>query len=147
MIQFHHVALSVDDLQRSIDWYGAAFGTETTMEATLPGFRLAMLEGPGNVRLEVFEVDEATRTVDSSTPTSIMRYRGFTHMAVTTDQLVDDYDRLVGLGGVSVWDPRPAPEPGRAMAFIQDPDGNLIELMGPLTDEIKEKYPDGHTTK
>jgi lactoylglutathione lyase len=146
MMQFHHVALSVTDLERSISWYGQAFGTEVTMQADLPGFRLAMLEGPGAVRLEVFETGEAERSVDSSSPTTIMKHHGFTHMAMTTDQLVADHDRLVALGGKSVWDPRPAPEPGRAMAFVHDPDGNLIELMGPLTDEISARHPHGHTT-
>jgi hypothetical protein len=30
-----------------------------------------------------------------------------------------------------VWPPRAAPEPGRTMAFLADPDGNLIELLSP----------------
>jgi catechol 2,3-dioxygenase-like lactoylglutathione lyase family enzyme len=29
-----------------------------------------------------------------------------------------------------VWDPRQSPEPGRRMAFVHDPDGNLVELIG-----------------
>jgi catechol 2,3-dioxygenase-like lactoylglutathione lyase family enzyme len=30
-----------------------------------------------------------------------------------------------------VWDPRQSPEPGRRMAFVHDPEGNLVELIGP----------------
>jgi catechol 2,3-dioxygenase-like lactoylglutathione lyase family enzyme len=29
-----------------------------------------------------------------------------------------------------VWEPRRPPEPGRRMAFLHDPDGNLVELIG-----------------
>jgi catechol 2,3-dioxygenase-like lactoylglutathione lyase family enzyme len=147
MITFDHVALSVSNLDAAIEWYRAAFGMEPTMKASIPGFDLAMIDGPGGMRLELFEKPGSTRTVDSSTPTTVMDHRGYTHLAVTTDELVADHDRLVAIGGSSVWDPRPAPEPGRAMAFIHDPDGNLIELMGPLTPEIEANYPDGHTTK
>ncbi len=52
--------------------------------------------------------------------------------------------KLVAIGATSVWDPRPSPEPGKAMAFVQDPEGNLIELIGPLTAEIEAAHPGGH---
>ena len=28
-----------------------------------------------------------------------------------------------------VWNPRPSPKPGQRIAFVTDPDGNLVELM------------------
>ena len=28
-----------------------------------------------------------------------------------------------------VWDPRPSPQPGVRMAFVHDPEGNMIELI------------------
>jgi hypothetical protein len=30
------------------------------------------------------------------------------------------------------------------MAFVRDPEGNLIELIGPLTREIESAHPGGH---
>jgi catechol 2,3-dioxygenase-like lactoylglutathione lyase family enzyme len=39
---------------------------------------------------------------------------------------VGDVDRA---GAGAVWAPRRSPEPGRWMAFIHDPDGNLVELI------------------
>jgi catechol 2,3-dioxygenase-like lactoylglutathione lyase family enzyme len=144
VIQLHHIALSVADLGRAIDWYGEALALRPTVRATLPGFRLAMLEAPNGMRIEVFEAENASRTTDSSTPTTVMKHHGFTHLALDVDELAVEHDRLVAIGATSIWDPRPSPEPGRAMAFVQDPEGNLIELIGPLTDEIVAAHPDGH---
>jgi catechol 2,3-dioxygenase-like lactoylglutathione lyase family enzyme len=144
VIQLHHIAPSVADLERAIDWYGKALDLQPTVRATLPGFRLAMLESPNGMRVEVFEAEGATRTTDSSTPTSVMRHHGFTHLALDVDEVAVEHDRLVGIGATSVWDPRPSPEPGTAMAFVQDPEGNLIELIGPLTDAIVAAHPGGH---
>ncbi len=31
--------------------------------------------------------------------------------------------------GRSVWTPRDTPEPGLRIAFVADPDGNLVELL------------------
>jgi catechol 2,3-dioxygenase-like lactoylglutathione lyase family enzyme len=144
VIELHHVALSVADLERAIDWYGQALDLRPTVRATLPGFRLAMLEAPSGMRIEVFEAEGATRTTDSSTPTTVMRHHGFTHLALDVDDLVGVHDRLVELGANSVWDPRPSPEPGKDMAFVQDPEGNLIELIGPATPEVAARHPGGH---
>jgi catechol 2,3-dioxygenase-like lactoylglutathione lyase family enzyme len=146
MLKFHHVALSVVDLDEAIAWYGKAFGVKATLRAEPPGFRLAMLESEDGTRLEVFERPDASRTVDSSTPITIMRHHGLTHLAFTVDDLVGEHDRLVDIGATSVWDPRPSPEEGKAMAFVQDPEGNLIELIGPLTAAIEQAYPAGHAT-
>lgn len=144
MIALHHVALSVADLERAIDWYGQALDLRPTVRATLPGFRLAMLESPNGMRIEVFEADGASRTTDSSTPTTVMRHHGFTHLALDVDDLVGVHDRLVELGARSVWDPRPSPEPGKDMAFVADPEGNLIELIGPATADVAARHPGGH---
>ena len=144
VIQLHHIALSVADLERAIDWYGEALDLAPTVRATLPGFRLAMLEAPNGMRIEIFEAEGATRTTDSSTPTTVMRHHGFTHLALDVDEIASVHDRLVGIGATSVWDPRPSPEPGKAMAFVHDPEGNLIELIGPLTDAIVGAHPGGH---
>lgn len=144
VIRLHHLALSVADLERAIDWYGEALDLRPTVRATLPGFRLAMLEAPNGMRIEVFEAEGASRTTDSSTPTTVMKHHGYTHLALDVDELVPVHDRLVSIGASSVWDPRPSPEPGKAMAFVQDLEGNLIELIGPLTPAIEAAHPGGH---
>lgn len=144
MFRMHHIALSVADLDRAARWYGEAFDLRPTVSATRPGFRLTMLEAPNGMRIEMFEADGAARTTDSSSPATVMRHHGYTHLALDVDELAAVHDRLVSIGATSVWDPRPSPEPGTAMAFVQDPEGNLIELIGPLTPEIVTAHPGVH---
>ncbi|MEV6841930.1 VOC family protein [Actinoplanes sp. NPDC051411] len=36
---------------------------------------------------------------------------------------------FVGLGARPVMTPRPSPEPGVRMAFVADPEGNLVEIL------------------
>jgi catechol 2,3-dioxygenase-like lactoylglutathione lyase family enzyme len=45
----------------------------------------------------------------------------------------------LGDGAVAVWDPRDSPEPGVRMAYVTDPDGNLIELVAPGLDRGAER--------
>ena len=60
-----------------------------------------------------------------------MQTRGFGHVALETDDLDAAYATAIEAGATAVWEPRQSPEPGRRMAFVHDPDGNLIELIGP----------------
>jgi glyoxylase I family protein len=39
------------------------------------------------------------------------------------------YDHAVARGARPVMPPCPAPEPGVRMAFVADPEGNLVELL------------------
>ena len=43
--------------------------------------------------------------------------------------LDDAYDRAVARGARPVMAPCPSPEPGVRMAFVADPEGNLVELL------------------
>ena len=50
-------------------------------------------------------------------------------MAFDVADLDGAYDRAVARGARPVMPPCPAPEPGVRMAFVADPEGNLIELL------------------
>lgn len=131
-IYAHHVGLTVPDLDRALAWYSAALGFEVELEFTLPGdVRGAMLDSAGGARVELFEVPGTTLGTNWADPPSAMRTQGFGHVAFGTDDLDAAYARALAAGAVAVWAPRESPEPGRRMAFLHDPDGNLIELIGP----------------
>ena len=51
------------------------------------------------------------------------------HAAFTVVDLGAVFARAVEAGGRAVWPPRPSPKPGQRIAFVTDPDGNLVELM------------------
>ena len=50
-------------------------------------------------------------------------------MAFDVADLDAAYDRAVARGARPVMPPCPSPEPGVRMAFVADPEGNLIELL------------------
>ena len=130
-ITAHHVGLTVADIDRSQAWYGKALGFELQLGFELPdGVRGAMLAAAGGARMELFEVRRRGGTVVGRSADA-MRERGFGHVALEASDLDASYAQAIGAGAISVWEPRQSPEPGRRMAFIHDPDGNLIELIGP----------------
>lgn len=117
-------------MERAVEWYCAAFGFDVEMAFELPGFRATMLVTTDGMKIELFEADDSTRTTDSSDPRTVMRSQGFTHLALGVDDLDAVHARLLELGARTVWPPQDSPEPGQRMAFIHDPEGNLIELIG-----------------
>ena len=50
-------------------------------------------------------------------------------MAFDVTDLDAGYDRAVARGARPVMPPGPSPEAGVRMAFVADPEGNLIELL------------------
>jgi catechol 2,3-dioxygenase-like lactoylglutathione lyase family enzyme len=128
----HHAGLTVRDLDAARDWYAAAFGFQTAMAFELPGgVRGAMLQAPGGARVELFEVEESAEGLAWADPPAALRRRGFGHVALEVSDLDAAFAAAVEAGGAAVWDPRRSPEPGRRMAFVHDPEGNLVELIGP----------------
>jgi lactoylglutathione lyase len=131
-VQPHHTGLTVGDLDAVARWYAAAFGFDVAVAFDLPGgVRGAMLQAPGGARIEVFEVEGSAEGLAWADPVAALRRRGFGHVALEVSDLDAAFAAALQAGGAPVWDPRPSPEPGRRMAFVHDPEGNLVELIGP----------------
>ncbi len=131
-ISAHHVGLTVTDIDRSEAWYRAALGLELQLSFELRGgARGAMLRSAGGAGVELFQVPDAQPGMSFADPPTAMRTAGFGHVAFETGDLDAAYVRAIEAGAAAVWAPRQSPEPDRRMAFIHDPDGNLIELIGP----------------
>jgi lactoylglutathione lyase len=81
---------------------------------------------PTGERLELLAVDVQPSTWDG--PIAALR-AGVAHTAWTVDGLDAAHARAVEAGGRSVWTPRDTPAPGLRIAFVADPDGNLVELL------------------
>ena len=122
-VRFGHVAFRVADLEASIRWYGAAFGAREAFRARHPdgSTQLVYLEfAPG----QFVELFPNGKNPIQPPPDPI----GFGHFCV----LVDDLD--AALAHLAQMDVRPTVTPrtggaGQRLAFVQDPDGNRIELM------------------
>jgi lactoylglutathione lyase len=127
-----HVGLNVADLDAAEQWYAEAFGYERDFVARLDAFELdiVMLIHPTRGdRLELLHRPGSRPGLRAETPPEAVLTQGFGHVAFDVAGVDETFDRLVALGARSVMEPRPSPEPGVRMAFVADPEGNLVELL------------------
>jgi lactoylglutathione lyase len=121
-LRFGHVAFKVADAERSVRWYGEAFGAKKIYHAKPEGDRpeLMFLEFSRGQCVEFFT---GGKNLLPSPPEPI----GYLHFCLVVDNLEQALDHLAKMNV--------KPERkfiGRAkqrIAFISDPDGNSIELM------------------
>jgi catechol 2,3-dioxygenase-like lactoylglutathione lyase family enzyme len=128
-MRFHHVGLSVSDLERATGWYRDVLGFTPGHEFAIPpiGLRGRFLELDG-VSVELLEQEGAVPGPDRADPAAAAGLHGFGHICLLVDALEEVYARFVAAGARPVWDPRVSPS-GSRMAFIADLDGNLVELI------------------
>jgi catechol 2,3-dioxygenase-like lactoylglutathione lyase family enzyme len=130
-----HVMLGVDDMDRMTTWYRDVLGFEVEKAWTvegLPGIRLAYLTGHG-FRLELIAGGGGPRTPVPASFPEHFTMRGFQHLCFW----VDDVDAAVAeleRRGVPMFVPATDYPEGaeRRVAFVKDPEGNVVELAGPL---------------
>jgi len=123
--RIHHVGLPVADLDRSVAWYREALGLTRESTAGVPE-GVAFMVAPTGERFELLAVDVEPSVWNE--PIAALR-AGVPHTAWTVDDLDATHARAVEAGGRSLWTPRGTPEPGLRIAFVADPDGNLVELL------------------
>jgi lactoylglutathione lyase len=130
-IRFDHVGLNVASLDEMRDWYAGALGLEVEYEFALEefGFSGAMLLSPEGWRLELLHRVGNVAGIVVDRPMDAAMTRGFGHLALTVDDLEATYDRLLAAGAASRMPPSQSPEPGVRIAFVADPEGNLVELL------------------
>jgi lactoylglutathione lyase len=56
--------------------------------------------------------------------------RGYNHFAVAAPDIEGAFATALAAGATAVIEPRPSPEPDVRFAFLADPEGNLVELVG-----------------
>ena len=125
----HHVGLSVGDLDAAEAWYGRALGFEPEFRAAFGPLRVTMGSLPGGTRLELLEHAASGEGAQRLQPNEALLTRGWAHIALDVADLDAAHARLIKAGAGEVWPPRQSPEPGVSMAFVHDPEGNLIELV------------------
>ena len=138
--RIHHVGLPVSDLGRSVAWYAEALGLTLEPTAGVAG-AVAFMVAPTGERLELLAVDPEPSAWDD--PIAALR-AGVPHTAWTVDDLDAAHARAVDAGGRSVWRPRDTPEPGLRIAFVADPDGNLVELLAARIVSVTEARLEDH---
>ncbi len=128
---FDHVGLTVSDLDRAVRWYARALELEVEFEFELPGFQFrgVMMLSPTGYRLELLERHGSQPGPAATNPLEAALTRGYGHMCLDVAVVDAAYDALLAAGASERMSPRPSPEPGVRMAYVADPEGNLIELL------------------
>ncbi|MGW7258794.1 VOC family protein [Streptomyces sp. NPDC054834] len=126
-----HVGVNVRDLAAQTAWYRRAFGLTTVFEFHLegPGLTGVVLEHPDGWRLELLARPGSAPGLRAPDPVTAVLTEGYGHFAVTTPRLDPVHAALLAHGAHEVMKPGPSPEPGIRMAWVGDPEGNLIELI------------------
>lgn len=121
-----HTMLRVGNLQKSIDFYTQVLGMKLLRQHDYPEgkFTLAFI-GYG---------DEASNTVIELTYNyGVDHYdlgKGYGHIALGCDDVYATCDKIRIAGGKIVREPGPMMHGTTILAFVEDPDGYKIELLG-----------------
>lgn len=125
-VSFVHVSVTVTDVEKARRFYGSVLGFQ---EAQRPDFGFPgiwyRLGGP--LQLHIIQNVSLERSIDEIayfTPQ-------YAHYALYTDRVDDLHDRLKKVG-LPIHELYSSPTRMRQL-FIKDPDGNLIEFIGPST--------------
>jgi lactoylglutathione lyase len=127
-----HTGLSVRDLAAAAAWYREEFDYrhEMTLRVEQIDLDIVMLLHPGHGdRLELLHRPGALPGPRPADPAEAALSHGFGHIAFDVADLDATYARVVALGARPVMAPQASPEPGVRMAFVADPEGNLVELL------------------
>jgi lactoylglutathione lyase len=125
-VRILHTMIRVGDLQRSIDFYTRVLGMKLLRQKDYPDgkFTLAFV-GYG---------DEQNHTVIELTHNwETERYdmgNGFGHLAIEVDDVYQATKQIGDLGGKIIREAGPMNAGTTIIAFVEDPDGYQIELIG-----------------
>ncbi len=119
-MRLHHVRLLVQDVGESIRFYRDVLGLDLTWGEE--GIGYASFSGGNGVDLSVF--------LRTGQPEADAGGRGDTVLlSMEVDDVDGEVERLRALGVALVGDPRTEDGWGLRVAYVRDPDGNLLELM------------------
>jgi lactoylglutathione lyase len=131
MTTFDHVGLNVGDLAAMTGWYCSALDLHVQLEFCVDETELrgAMLRSATGYRIELLHRPGSVAGLQAANPVEAALTRGFGHVALDVSDVDSAYDALVTAGATDRMSPRPSPEAGVRMAYVADPEGNLIELL------------------
>jgi lactoylglutathione lyase len=124
-----HVGLAVADLAAEASWFCDVFGmvTELALRVEPLDLNIRMLIHPEHgYRLELLHRPGSMAGGKPDTPAEAALCDGYGHVAFDVTDLDAAYDAR---GARPVMPPCPSPEAGVRMAFVADPEGNLVELL------------------
>lgn len=128
---FDHAGISVANLEVSRQFYADVLGfTIVEDEFALPHYDLrgAVILNEQGVRIELFE-RKGSSAVRKGDPSGDPIIQGWFQFALSVKDLDTTFATLVSRGARAAMAPRVAPDGRARVAFLLDPDNNLIELL------------------
>jgi lactoylglutathione lyase len=130
--QLDHVGLSVKDLDVLARWYCAALGlTEDARFNYAIGSRRVegvLLTSPRGWQLELQRCD-GSEAGQPANPLAALLRQGLGHFCLKVDDLDAAFAALVECGAAVVFPPMASPVVGMRVSYLNDPEGNFIELL------------------
>ncbi len=126
-MRFLHTMLRVGNLERSIAFYTEVLGMQLLRQKEYPDgkFTLAFI-GYGNEKENT--AIELTYNWDTD---NYDLGNGFGHLAIEVDDVYKATESIRNKGGKIIRDAGPMNAGQTIIAFVEDPDGYQIELLGP----------------
>ncbi len=123
----HHVALTVTDLDRALDFYTNVLGFRRGRWLRGPDgpSRIVFVETPGGGCIELFHRHEGAV---AAPPRTDNRTLGWNPLAFAVSDIDAEVARLKALGVRFTAEPGPSRPGAIRVAFFPDPDGNTLEL-------------------
>ncbi|MFC7167765.1 VOC family protein [Halospeciosus flavus] len=121
-----HLCLNVSDADRSVEWYEENLGFEETWSFETPDGETVnrYVAGDNGVEIQLSDTEgeEPSEHGDA-----------FDHLAVGVEDVDEAFESIDDHGVVQ--EPQDQPAAGARTAFIEDPDGHVVELVQPLDEE------------
>lgn len=121
-----HTMLRVGDLERSLSFYTEVLGMKLLRKKEYP-------EGKFTLAFLGFGPEQSNTVLELTHNWGVTEYElgsAFGHVAVEVDDVYQATDRIRRLGGKILRDAGPMNAGTTIIAFIEDPDGYPIELIG-----------------
>lgn len=116
-----HTAIAVSDLDATLDFYVDGLGLARSNEFEIDGVRNVYVAGEDGTEIQ-FKFDPAS--------TEPVEPAGIDHLAVSVDDVDAEFDRLREATDCPVQvEPTDIPEANARVAFVEDPEGYVVELV------------------
>ena len=138
---FHHTGFVVADLEAAVAFYRDVVGLEEQGRYERIGEGIQQVVGYDNAHLLIalmglggqhnLELIQYLSPSSAQRPTEERSVIGGTHLCIQVDDIEKTFETLTGNGATKLNPPKEL-VPGRTACYLQDPDGNWVELVEDL---------------
>ena len=136
--RMNHTGFVVRDLEKAEQFYREVMGLKVSARRVRQGAPISQIVGYEDAHLNIvilnvgeghdLELIEYLNPPAAARPTEERSILGATHLAFNVDDIQETFHTLISRGAKKL-NPPTEVEPGKTACYLQDPDGNWIELI------------------